>query len=390
MMIKFVKKQAFAIAGLFLVIGLIIWTFVIFNADRNTVSKLEDNTEKAWRQRFEEKLRRERVAVSAEEKEILFKKYMNAEQDRAGEIKKTLREEFKNKPLRLTGKVVDQDGVPVPKAEIKATVEVSNIIGEKFNYLQSYDHEVTAKTDSFGNFTLDGGRGRSINIQKITVPGYLFFIEQQVFTDFYADKSVAILMPHGQKIGNEHVVFKMWKQKGPLDKLVVEEVYLRLPQDGGKYVFSIFRPCGKKMLTCVNNGLSLDGDIIFSVSEKDADGSVYLSIEAVDGGISDQHNNWFIAPQKGYLPIYKLDISKGDKELILFVRSRNGNVYTKLTLNASFNDNVKMAYMTVKYMSNPEGRPNLQPGGGRYPSHLLEGLEEKIRVQVKESDHDSQ
>lgn len=345
--------------------------------------KYEKKQKAAWRERFEEELRRSGVQPSEEEKAAAFKEYMARVKERADKQKGLI--EGGNKQLILSGQVLDQDGQPVPNAEVTAAVQEEHTVGINFYRLQTIERVVVAQTDAAGNFTLDGGRGRWISIQNISAPGYEFILEQQTAKDFYTDESVALLKPQGKRIdNNKRVVLKAWKQKGKPDKLVVEEAHFRIAKDGKKHLYNVFRPRGKKMLREVQEGESLDGDLLFSVLDSKPKGRVLLRIEAVNGGVSDQNNSGFIAPKDGYSPTYDIDVTEGDQQATVFVRSRDGMIYTRLTVNVWYNTENYTA-IGIKYASNPQGRTNLQPKGGEYRPHMLEALNQERTKQKSSS-----
>jgi len=339
---------------------------------RDELLDYDKNREAAWRERFEEELQRFGVHPSEAEKEAAFKEYMTRVRERAEKQKELI--EAGNGELVLRGQVLDQDGQPVPNAEVTAVVQEERTIGIGFYRLQTIKRDVVVKTDASGHFTLDGGRGRWICIQNISASGYEFVAEQQAARDFYADESVAILKPQGKRVGKERIVLKVWKQKGQPDKLVVQEAHFRVAKDGKKQMFNVLHPRGKKMLAEVQEGKALDGDLVFSVMDSGTEDRVLLRIEAVDGGVSDHNNSGFIAPAEGYSPVYDIDVTKGEQQATVFVRSRDGMIYTRLNLNVWYDAENGTASIGIKYASNPQGRTNLQPKGGEYRPHMLPSL----------------
>lgn len=353
----------------------IVFSCALAAFSQDELLEYDKKKEAAWRERFEEELRRSGVQPSEEEKEAAFKEYMARVKERAEKQKELIEEG--NKQLILGGQVLDQDGQPVPNAEVKAVVQEERTVGIGFYRLQTIKRDVVARTDADGNFRLDGGRGRWISIQDISALGYEFVLEQQTAKDFYADESVALLKPQGKRIDNKRVVLKAWKQKGKPDKLVVQEADFRVAKDGKKHLFNVFRPRGKKMLREVKEGEALDGDLLFSVLDAEPEGRVLFRIEAVNGGVSDQNSSGFIAPTDGYSPTHDIDVTEGDQHATVFVRSRDGMIYTKLTVNAWYDVENHTASIGIKYASNPQGRTNLQPKGGEYRPHMLKALDKE-------------
>jgi len=332
----------------------------------------------AWRERFEEELKRHGVEASPEEKEKAFNEYLIRIKERVEKQKEIV--EGSNTLLILSGRVVDQDGNSVPNADVGAVVQEERMVGLDFYRLQTIKHHVQVRTDAAGNFTLDGGHGRWISIQTITAPGYLFLPEQQNAIDFYADDEVATLKPSAQHINTGLATFQVWRQQGETDMLIIQDANLRISPDGKKHLFNLFRPRGKNVLIpAEEDDPTLDGDILFEVLLGDQEGSVRLRLEAVDGGVTDHNNGGFIAPIEGYASAYDVDISTGDQQRTVFVRTRNGQVYTRMTLNAWYDHEKKVASVGIIYSSNTQGRPNLQPGGEKYQPHRLRKLMEELR-----------
>jgi hypothetical protein len=360
----------------FLVLSIISFYALAETTTRDELLEYDTKREAAWRERFEDELRRSGVHASEAEKEAAFKEYMTRVRERAEKQKELIEEG--NRELVLRGQVLDQDGQPVSNAEVAAVVQEERTIGIGFHRLQTIKRDVVVKTDASGNFTLDGGRGRWISIQNISAPGYEFVAEQQTARDFYADESVAILKPQGMRVGKERVVLKAWKQKGQPDKLVIQEVHFRVAKGGEKQMFNVLHPRGKKMLTEVQEGKALDGDLLFAVMDSGTEDRVLLRIEAVDGGVSDHNSSGFIAPAEGYSPVYDMDVTKGEQQATVFVRSRDGMIYTRLSLNAWYDAENSTLSIGMKYASNPHGRTNLQPNGGEYRPHVLPSLEEEL------------
>ncbi len=356
-------------------------------ASQKALLEFDQKQETFWRERFEEEFRRSAIKATDEEKDAALKKYMDGVHRRAKKLKKNIDSENKkkliaieNKPLVLTGRVVDQDGVPVPNAEIKAFVREERTIGIVFLRYQSTKRNTLVKTDASGNFSINFGRGRSISIESIEAHGYEFHVEQQTSKYFFADSGVAIRMTNGRNVAKEQtVVFKVWKNIGVPDKLLVQEAHFRVPKDGNRHLFNVFHPWIKNILRIANEKSELDGDLLFSIVESDAGDLTYLRIEAIEGGVTNQNSDGFIAPVSGYLPNYDLDVSEGDKRETLFIRSRNGKVYTRLTLRAWYDREKKKVSITLNYSTNPNGSTNLQPGGEKYQAHVFRKLDKERR-----------
>ncbi len=315
----------------------------------------------SWRERFDE------------DKDAAFDVYLDEVKRRAEVHKEQLDDQ--SGALVLVGRIVDQDGNPVPDAEIHAVVHEERVIGIGFYRLQATKRPVHARSEPSGQFTMNGGVGRWISVQAIEAPGYVFDEGQQHHLVFYADAEVAVLNPSARPVGHGPAEFVLWKQQGAPDQLVDQEVHLRIPQDGKRYLFNVFRPTGRHVLVPVDGMPSpLDGDVIISIVPQEPAGSVHLRIEAVDGGLAEVPCAGFIAPDEGYTAEHRMDISAGDQRHAVFIRSRGGRVYTRMTIDAWYDHEKQTAAVGLTYVSNPVGRPNLQPGGETFPSHQLNSL----------------
>lgn len=210
--------------------------------NQDAIAAFEQEREAALRARFENDIRMQGGKVSATEKEVLYKKYRSAVMTKIEKDKGII--ENDNKPIMIRGQVVDQDGLPVTNARISGVVTEKYLVGVNFYRIQTNDRDLFAQTDVFGNFTLDGGTGCSIRVNEILAPGYQVITEQQSATVFSPVDEGAALKTGVQQGVNSQAVVRLWKQQGQLDKLIVNDSFVRVAQDGKKHTFNVFWPFG--------------------------------------------------------------------------------------------------------------------------------------------------
>ena len=260
-----------------------------------------------------------------------------------------------NVPILLYGKLEDQFGNPIQGAEITGDVTV-------FNGYAGTHEKVLTTSDARGLFTLDGGRGQILGVlpQKA---GYAL-ASLNAGGDYSKEEAKRHADP------DNPVAIKMWKLQGEEPLLRINQNYT-LHYTNEPIHFDLIE--GRKV--------SSGGDITITVHR--AQGIVSerheqewsLEIEAVSGGLvgsSGTERTTYAAPESGYRsgetfvlstnPPYKWSggLSEG-----FFVKSREGQVYSKLRLVFRINENPE-DFMSISFSGvantngsrNWEGDPN--------------------------------
>jgi len=232
-------------------------------------------------------------------------------------------------PIVFYGRLVDQFGAPVPDAEITGSIIVDNgaIQGTR---------RLTTVSDVNGRFQLSGGKGESLGV----MPRKLGYGLAAAATEF----KYSHFYPESRHIpdASKPVVLKMWKLQGAEPLLKVNQEY-KVQYTDAPLRFDLIAQ------TVVSNG----GDIVMRVTRSPgvfssgnrADWSV--RIEAVEGGLMDSaglEGTTYWAPETGYQPSATLTMSTNPPHKWFdgfsqgfFVRSRNGQVYSKLGVAFSIN-----------------------------------------------------
>ena len=259
---------------------------------------------------------------------------------------------------------------------VKRTAE--RLIGIVWKRRYVSQEEVTETTDQAGSFTINAGKVDSFQLSNIQARGYLFSLKQQSVWIFFAGTPGERGGSYRQNLTmSRDATFTMWRMVGKPEKLVVEESHFVVPKEGRDYLFNVFVPRGKGRVTKVAGRQKLRGDILFNVRDAPGGAGVRVVLKSLNGGLKEMDPNAFIAPQSGYRSSCEIDVVGGDVMRTFFVRSRGGKAYTRLALRIWYGSLKPRVSLTLNYVSNPTGSRNLQPGGGRYASHVLPKLDEQ-------------
>jgi hypothetical protein len=253
-------------------------------------------------------------------------------------------------PIVFYGKLEDQFENPVVGAQIAGNVIINRGEGIKST-------NVITTSDASGFFTMDAGNGESIGI----VPKKEGYALATTGTEFkYSHRYQEYFVPDQ----NNPVVIKMWKLQGA-EPLVGINCEFKLYYTNTPIYFDLI---SKKIVP-------LGGDIKITVNRTPGiiSGQNRLDwnveIEAVDGGLMDSTGTeriTYFAPEGGYQPsrtVYSTDRlpegGLGGFHADFYVKSRNGQVYSKLSF--SFGINLKPddpVYIGFSGLANTNGSRN--------------------------------
>lgn len=233
-------------------------------------------------------------------------------------------------PIIFYGKLEDQFGNSVADADIKGSVIINNGITEGHA-------QFTTTSDTEGFFKLDAGKGESLGIMP-RKPGYA--LASLNGGGFYTHLKPEEERQHPDP--DNPVVIKMWKLQGAEPLLKINQRYkvpftsmpINIDLLAGKVV-----PSGGDIQLIVSRSSGI-------VSERTLqDWSV--KIGAVDGGLMDsagQDRVTYWAPESGYLASEDFVFSttfpykwSGGFTHDFFTDSRNGEIYSKLRISFSIN-----------------------------------------------------
>ena len=233
-------------------------------------------------------------------------------------------------PIVFYGRLEDQFGNPVADAQIAASIRVEN----------GFEHTVkrfSLTSDANGFFTVSGYKGQDLSVVPKKT-GY-------ALASLNGGGIYSLLWPEAQRAHpdpNNPVVIKMWKLQGA-EPLVSIDQRFKLHYTNAPMNFDLLAgkivPAGGDIKITVNRPA---GDI----SERNRQDWGF-TIEVVDGGLIESGGDegvTYAAPEEGYQPSDTLTASsnKHGIELIqqsFFVKSRNGQVYSKVFVSFDINAN---------------------------------------------------
>jgi hypothetical protein len=233
-----------------------------------------------------------------------------------------------NEDIMFNGRVVDQFASPVPGAIVSATVQVND--GARVGA-----DKISLTTDANGFFTVSGYKGKTLGLW-VTKPGYVMAMTNTSFV-------YSLLWPTSQRYvpdANNPTVIKMWKLQGA-EPLVNINQNFKIPFTSGPISFDLL--AGK----VVPRG----GDVTITVNRPNGQISEQnpqkwnINLEIPSGGFiqtSDKESAvTFAAPDNGYQSNGSFENNNGPNliDRAFFIESRNGQVYSKVRLLFSINNN---------------------------------------------------
>ena len=268
-----------------------------------------------------------------------------------------------NKPVEFYGKVIDQDGNPVPGVKVEA-----ELMGYNENYIFIFKTakpgedqkrtRIEVETDGSGLFSIKGMKGRILHIKGLNKDGY---------GPYYVDRGPFVYDPYLQDLFHAYpqkpVIFQMWK-KGPTEPLIKAEADCSVPYDGRIVTVDLLTRKSKE-------GAAVPGDLRIQVRRAaKADLRTHFpwsfAVDAVDGGILETDDPFlYRAPDSAYESGYEYVMdptqSKWAWEIKkrFYLRSRGGKIYASIELgvHANFDD---AAFVEINYLANPAGSRNLE------------------------------
>jgi hypothetical protein len=250
------------------------------------------------------------------------------------------------KPLDFYGRVVDQEGRPVPGVKIRAG------IGLVVSFTQSGGHFVNSETDSGGNFQFLGLHGAGMGPFILSKDGYSY--DQNSPTSSRPSDYV----PDAER----PVIFHVWKLKGP-EPMVHVKVHAYVPCDGTPEGFDVLTadadPAGDLVITLTRNPVQIDRNRPFDWS---------ATVEIRNGGglipINDSYP--YEAPAGGYEPKVTIDMPTANKswrdsfDQSYYFMSGNGKVYGRMEVRIKADFQPPPTLFNVDIYANPAGSRNLE------------------------------
>ncbi len=289
--------------------------------------------------------------------------------------------------LEIRGRVIDQDGNPVPEAEI--TFMTGVLKGRTSSRVET----ITVKTNGKGVYHVENKHGDDLGLQKIAAVGYRYFPESQPIRSFMGQAFHGTLdmqrIRRGENAPGNYVEFILWKEVGRTEKVVVRgarKESMGLFGVGGfkleigdntqvcAYAFDLFKDwCDWVSINAISRiderkrqeirlegdknpfyqtKLSTKGDVLPDPKEYEGKGDfvaqifaspiqptsldeprqAILRITAIEGGVAANPQKSFLAPEEGYQPFmeFPVDLSANAVRVLFFLKSRGGQVYSRM------------------------------------------------------------
>jgi len=232
---------------------------------------------------------------------------------------------YNDVPIDFYGRLEDQFSNAVAGAVVNFSVRIMN--GHEFS---SENGQV--ESDVNGVFTISGYKGQDLNFvpQK---SGYVLTTTSTLFKYSHLEDQPFTSDP------NNRTVIKMWKLQGAEPLASISHTY-KLPFTTAPITFDLL----------ANQIVPVGGDLRITVTRPEGiisghnpqEWSIYLEI--VDGGFIEtspsESTTTYVAPENGYQPDGTFGKNNGpdlvDKSF--FIKSRNGQAYSKLHLLFGIND----------------------------------------------------
>jgi hypothetical protein len=232
-------------------------------------------------------------------------------------------------PINFYGRVVDQDGNPLPSVRVESDIVwwTNRVTGESDLF-----HRTTTNTDPEGNFQFRDVEGAGIWIRALTKQG--FEPEGESLRTFKYN-ATSIRKPDDPA---KPLVFRMWKE-GTNQKYAYGGTTSGLPLDGSRHPIGLNSWPGTSRYATTTNFTIRFKRPVDARSEDKFDWSFIL--EAHDGGIleeQDEFSTMCLAPTEGYLPQYEFRMESGNPKWSKYVtkrfyfRNQAGTAFGRATL----------------------------------------------------------
>ncbi len=249
-------------------------------------------------------------------------------------------------PIIFYGSLEDQFGNPVVGAQIAADVRI-------YNGSQSTVDRFSVTSDSNGGFFINHGKGETLwlNPKK---NGYFLVASNVMFKYSY------MYQDHYSPDANNPTVIKMWKLQGAEPLVGISQNY-KIPFTSEPICFDLIQrkivPSGGDIKIQVNRPSGI-------ISQQHPQ-NWGIALEVVDGGlIQVSDTEWGVtcfAPEGDYQSHGVFSNDNGSDMTIrsFFIRSRNGQVYSKLGLSFRINNTPdRIMYLSFSGVANTNGSRN--------------------------------
>ncbi len=269
--------------------------------------------------------------------------------DKVGLLKEIL--QANDADIVFYGRLEDQSGSAVDGAEINFNIQYENPNARGIQHGQ-------VVADGNGFFTISGYKGANLTIIPKKV-GYVLAMTGTTFR--YSRISPGYFVPDA---GNPTVI-KMWKLQGAEPLVGINKTF-KLPYTAAPMNFDLITgqvvPSGGDLKITVNRPAGV-------ISGRNPQ-NWSIDVEVVDGGFIEtspgESAMTYAAPESGYQPGGIFDKNNGPDlvDKMLFIQSRNGQVFSKLHLLFGINDTPdEMMSVTFNGVANTNGSRNWEATG---------------------------
>jgi hypothetical protein len=271
-------------------------------------------------------------------------------------------EQAREKEIEFWGKVIDQHNKPVAGVAVTATITTHQIPPPGFKPQPTTIY--SANSDANGVFYIKGRSGRGFTIETMKKEGYVLPPALQNRTDNLFLYNYDHLDPKGFKADSTSpVIFHMWKIEQP-EKLIKGEGFYGIIPDGSFYTIDLLTQKHARGETLGDFRVKIDRPKNVKWGARGYDWS--CEIQGLGGGVIETQDEFmFRAPEDGYLPRYDIKISASDEHWSdeakrqFYLKSREGRIYARLEVEILANYQDK-AVFSVKYYVNQNGSRNLE------------------------------
>lgn len=256
----------------------------------------------------------------------------------------------------LYGIVVDQNGVPVPGAEVHFDASRFDM-GLPFYSGNEQHWEAHALTDGGGRFTVKAGKGDLLQYQYLKKIGFSEGIPSGPFS--YGGLNA---VPRYHPDPKHPVQFMMWNEAfrhvlsekitasvdGQLYTLAYRDLKVKSELGGADFSFKITKPAAVPPPSPFDWQLTVRG--------------VGCKLQKCPGPLGSE------APAKEYVPELKVTVSAADPDwskdatLRFYTRSDHGEVYAGVEMHVSVGEGNKNSDVTIAYTANFGNSRDLAPG----------------------------
>jgi hypothetical protein len=350
-----------------------------------------------------------------------------------------------NSLLEIRGRVIDQEGNPVPDAKL-----VFDLNFVKARDITPHDKKISVKTDKKGVYRIEGERGEDLSLEDIAAPGYQYIPRGQKVRSFRGQSSRGKLdmqkILSGETPAGNYAEFVLWKKMGRTEKVVMRGAgkdgrkslgafghYGRLKMGDKAYAYdllkdwcdwNVFKPfphspqeqLEKQEMTKAwtkhpfhETELSATGDARPDPKEYEGKGDficqifesptqptspdeprqAILRITAIDGGVVKNPSRGFLAPDEGYQPFVDFPINLTNPVRVhFFLKSRGGQVYSALEAFLDILPTGQTWEFIWQFSGivSPTGSRVLEPEGPIYTEKEVIALFQQDWKQVKKGD----